>query len=77
MEINQNKISNKDLNKKTTDKDKDTNKIKLINWEEFIELKDQDSNLQFYSLNDKNSISDMQFYLSKETTSHIFLSKII
>ena len=51
-------------------------KFKLLNWEEFIELKDKDSNLQFYSLNEKNSLNDMQFYLSKENTNHFFLSKI-
>ena len=53
----------------------ENNNLRLLNWEEFIELKNKDSNLQFYSLNDKNSITDMQFYFSKEDTNHFFLSK--
>jgi hypothetical protein len=60
---------------KDKDKYKENTKFKILNWEEFNQLKNKDSNLQFYSISDKNSISDMQFYFSKENSDYFFLSK--
>jgi hypothetical protein len=74
LDIGNNKNKDKDK-EKDKDNQQENAEIKILNWEEFNRLKDKDSNLQYYSISDKNSITDMQFYFSKENTDHFFLSK--